>query len=114
MRPRPLIAANANSAAPVPLALSWSHPGALPGPAIHLNQIWEFHQGPKIGNPGTTLNPAYRTLTRAYPGTTALSTSSFPVSPRHADQASKTYVEYMLFYREPTTGNVIRSRINFQ
>lgn len=109
-----LIAANANSAAPVPLALSWSHPGTLPGPAMHLNQIWEFHQGPKIGNPGTTLNPAYRTLTRAYPGTTALSTSSFPVSPRHADQASKTYVEYMLFYREPTTGNVIRSRINFQ
>ena len=81
---------------------------------MHLNQIWEFHQGPKIGNSGSTFNPAYRTLTRAYPGTTALSTSSFPVSPRHADQASKTYVEYTLFYREPTSGNVIRSRLNFQ
>ena len=110
----PLIAANANAAAPVPFALSWTRPGTLTGPAMHLNQIWEFHQGPKIGNSGSTFNPAYRTLTRAYPGTTALSTSSFPVSPRHADQASKTYVEYTLFYREPTSGNVIRSRLNFQ
>lgn len=109
-----LIAANANGASPAPFALNWAAPGMLSGPKMHLNQVWEFHQGPKIGNPGTAFNPAYRTLTRAYPGTSAVSTDSFPASPRHPDQANKTYFEYMLFYREPTTGNVIRSRINFQ
>jgi hypothetical protein len=81
---------------------------------MHLNQVWEFHQGAKIGNPGTTFNPALRTITRAYPGTRATSTTNFPAAPRHADQANKTFVEYTLFYRDPTTGNTLRSRINFQ
>ena len=109
-----LIAANANSAAPAPFALSWTRPGSLPGPAMLLGNVWEFQQGAKIGNPGTTFNPAYRTLTRAYPESTATSTSSFPASPRHPDQANKTYVEYLLFYRDPGSGTNIRSRINFQ
>jgi hypothetical protein len=108
------IAANANSASPAPLSLSWAPPGALPGPLMHLYQIWEFHQGAKIGNPGTTFNPAYRIFTPAYPGTMATSTSSFPAAPRHPDQANKTYVEYVLLYRDPTTGNTVRSRINLQ
>lgn len=106
------IAANANSATPAPLFLSWSAPGT--GPAMHLNQVWEFHQGARIGNPGTTFNPALRTITRAYPGTRSTSTASFPATPRHPEQANKTYVEYNLFYRDPTTGNTIRSRIQFQ
>jgi len=109
-----LIAANANAATSAPLALSWTRPGTLPGPAMLLSQVWEFHQGAKIGNPGTTFNPAYRTLTRAYPGSIATSTTSFPAVPRHPDQANKTYVEYLLFYRDPGSGNNIRSRINFQ
>lgn len=108
------IAANAHSATPAPLALSWTGPGALAVSTIQLAQVWEFHQGSKLGNPGTTFWPALRTVTRAYPGTTATSTTSFPVAPKHPDQASKSYVEYTLFYRDPGNGNTIRSRINFQ
>ena len=109
------LAANANSATPAPLSLGWTRPATPPQwPLHHLYQVWEFHQGAKIGNPGTTFNPAYRTLTRAYPGTTATSTTSFPVTPRLPDQSSKTYTEYLLYYAEPGTFNTIQSRILLQ
>jgi hypothetical protein len=108
------VTTNANSATPAPLALSWTRPGALPGPVLQLFQGSEFHQGPKVGNPGATFNPAYRTLTRHYPGTLSTSTMNFPVTPRLPDQSSKTYTEYSLFFSEPGTFNSVRSRINFQ
>lgn len=108
------MAANAGRATPAPLALAWTAPGPLSGARMHLNQVWEFHQGPRIGNPDTAFYPAYRSLSRAYPGSTATATAAFPAAPRHPQQASKTYVEYTLFYRDPTTGNNLRSRINFQ
>lgn len=109
------LAANANSATPAPLSLSWTRPATLPQwPLHHLFQVWEFHQGAKIGNPGTTFNPAYRTLTRAYPGTTATSMTNFPVTPRLPDQSSKTYTEYLLYFSEPGTFDTIQSRIVLQ
>jgi len=110
-----LVAANAISATPAPLTLSWTRP--VPqgdGRVLTLEQAWEFHQGPKLGNAGGAFNPAYRTLTRFYPGTTATSTSSFPVTPPVAGQNGKTYTEYLLFYWEPGSANSIRSRILFQ
>lgn len=108
------IAANARSATPAAMTLSWSAPLTPFVPTLHLSQVWEFHQGQKVGNPGTTLYPALRTLTRAYPGTRATTTSSFPAAPLAPDQANKTYVEYLLLYTDPTTNHQIRSRINFQ
>lgn len=109
------IATNASSATPAAMALSWTRPGLAPfQPAHHLFQLWEFHQGPKIGNPGTNLYPGYRTLVRSYPGTTATSTTGFPVSPRVPDQSGKTYTEYLIYYSDPSNGNSIRSRLSFQ
>ena len=109
------LAANARSATPAPLALSWTAPGrAFPGSRpTYLHQIWEFHQGAKIGNPGTNLNPGYRTLTRIYPGGSA-TWANVPVTPRLPDQSGKTYTEYLLYYAEPGTLNTIRSRISLQ
>lgn len=110
------LAANATSATPANLSLTWTAPGrTFPGARVHhLNQVWEFQQGAKASNQGTTFNPAYRMLTRSYPGSTATSTTSFPVTPKLADQKSKTYTEYLLFYDEPGTANSIRSRISLQ
>lgn len=109
------IAANAVLAAPQPLSLSWTRPEALPnGRPMHLNQVWEFHQGARIGNAGTAFNPAYRTLNRSYPGSTSTGTTAFPVTPRQPDQANKSYTEYMLYFVDPTNGNAIQSRLSFQ
>jgi hypothetical protein len=109
------VAANAVSATPAPLAISWTRPATqADGRVLTLEQVWEFHQGPKLGNVGGAFNPAYRTLTRFYPGTTATSTSNFPVTPPVAGQNGKTYTEYLLFFWEPGSVNSIRSRILFQ
>ncbi len=108
-------AANAVSATPAPLSLSWTQPGAqADGRKLHLFQVWEFHQGAKASNLGTTFNPAYRSIVRAYPGTTAVSTTSFPVTAKLPDQKSKTYTEFNLFFAEPGTFNSIQSRISLQ
>ncbi len=109
------IATNAVAAAPQPLSMTWTRTGALPnGRLMHLNQAWEFHQGARIGNPGTAFNPAFRNLNRIYPGSTSTGTTAFPVTPRLADQANKSYTEYMLYFIDPTNGNAIQSRISFQ
>jgi len=110
-----LLAANARSATPANLALSWNLPTALPDGRVYpLYQVWGFHQGSKIGNPTGSFNPAYRVLTRAYPGSTATSTSAFPVTPRLPDQSSKSYDEYNLFFAEPGSFNSIQSRVSLQ
>ncbi len=109
------LAANARSATPAPLALSWTPPGAMPdGRVHHLLQGWEFHQGAAVGNAAGVFNPAWRNLSRIYPGTTATSTTSFPVTPTVAGQSSKSYTEYNLFYSEPGTVNSIQTRISLQ
>lgn len=105
-------AANVASANPVPLALNWNRP-TLPGAPMQLGQVWEFHQGPRTGNPGTTFNPAVRSLVRTYPGSQA-EAASVPVSPLLPQQARKTYTEFNLFFMEPGTVNTVRSRIVFQ
>lgn len=109
------IATNANSATPAAMALSWTLPAVLSdGLVHHLFQVWEFHQGAKTGNAGGAFNPAYRTLTRAYPGTTASSTNAFPVTAKLADQANKSYTEFSLFFSDPSNFDQIQSRISFQ
>ncbi len=112
------LAANANTATPVPVPLRWARP-KLPAawPALQLFQVWQFQQfqqGPRFDNATGVFNPAYRTLSRAYPGTTATSTATFPVAPREPQQTSKTYVEYLLFYFEPGTFNTVQSRLSLQ
>ena len=109
------LASNAISATPLPLALSWTAPGLQSDGQKHqLFQVWEYHQGAKLGNAGSAFNPAYRTLNRAYPGTLATSTTSFPVSAKLPDQSSKTYTEYNLFFSDPSSFNSIQSRISLQ
>ena len=80
----------------------------------HLFQVWEFQQGAKVGNASAVFNPAYRTLNRSYPGTTATATTAFPVSAKLPDQSSKTYTEYNLFFSEPGSLNSIQTRISLQ
>jgi hypothetical protein len=110
----PQVAANARSATPTALALSWTRPTLqADGVVLPLNQAWEFHQGARVGNPGTALNPGYRSLARAYPGPTATQ-GLIPVTPALANQSGKSYTEYLLLFSEPGTGNSIRSRIQFQ
>lgn len=109
----PLLAANASSATPVPVAFNWTRPGTLSEPH-HLYQVWEFHQGPKNGNSGSNLYPGFRTLTRGYPGTTATAMANFPVTARQPDQASKSYAEFLLFYSVPGSFNQVLSRISLQ
>lgn len=109
------VAANALSASPAPLTLSWTRPALAPQQAqMHLFQGWEFHQGPRTGNAAGVLNPAYRTLNRFFPGTTATSSSEVPVTVKQPGQESKTYTEYMIYYAEPGSFNSIQSRIHFQ
>ena len=109
------LVANATSATPAALAISWTLPGVqTDGRLHHLFQVWEFHQGAKVGNAPTAFNPAYRTLNRAYPGTTATATTAFPVSAKLPDQNSKTYTEYNLFFSEPGSLNSIQTRISLQ
>jgi hypothetical protein len=110
------VAANAVSVTPARLpSLTWT--GPVPqgdGRVLTLLQAWEFQQGPKLGNVAGVLFPAYRTLTRVYPGTSSYSTTNFPVSSPAVGQYGKTYVEYLLFFWEPGSGNSIRSRVLFQ
>lgn len=109
------VAANAVSATPVPLTLSWTRPALSPQQRqMQLFMIWEFHQGPKTGNASGVFNPAYRTLNRIYPGSTATSSSEVPVTVKQDGQDSKSYTEYNLYYNEPGTSNTIQSRILFQ
>lgn len=109
------LAANATSATPAPLSISWTPPGLLSsGRSMHFFQGWEFHQGAKAGNAGTAFNPAYRTINFTYPGTTATSTSNWPVTPLQPGQSNKSYTEYNLYYAEPGTFNTIQSRISLQ
>jgi len=110
------LAADITSANPTPIpSMTWTKPVTQPdGRVLTLNQVWEFHQGPKQGNTGGAFNPAYRTLNRVYVGTTATSTTNFPVTPPVAGQNGKTYSEFLLFYSEPGSANSIRSRILFQ
>jgi hypothetical protein len=93
------VAANAASATPATLAVSWAALPALPdGSRFGLLQGYEYHEGSKTGNANGAYFPAYRTLTRNYPGSTATSQPAWPTSPKVADQASKSYVDYTLFY----------------
>ena len=108
-----LLAANVTSATPAPVSFTWTTPTGLPEPH-QLFQIWEFNQGAKTGNVGTTFYPAYRALNRQYPGTQATGLVNWPVAPRHPDQANKTYVEFLLYYSVPGTFNQVRSNISFQ
>lgn len=110
------LATSVTSPNPTPIpSMTWTKPATQPdGRVLTLNQMWEFHQGPKQGNTGSNFNPAYRTLNRVYVGTTTTSTTNFPVTPPVAGQNGKTYTEFMLFYSEPGSANSIRSRILFQ
>ncbi|WP_144290224.1 hypothetical protein [Ideonella sp. A 288] len=109
------LAANATSASPTPLSIAWTRPGLLPsGRSMHLFQGWEFHQGAQVGNAGGAFNPAFRTINFTYPGTTATSTSGFPVTAARPGQNGKSYTEYNLYYAEPGTFNSIQSRISLQ
>lgn len=108
------VASNATSATPVALALNWTLPVVqADGVKFPLNQGWEFHQGPKVGNSGTAFNPAYRVINRVYPGTTATA-GTFPVTVKLPDQQRKSYTEYTLFFAEPGTFHSIRALIAFQ
>ena len=109
------LAANATSATPAALALSWTAPALQADGHLHrLFQVWEFQQGAKVGNASAVFNPAYRTLNRAYPGSTTTATTAFPVSAKLPDQNSKTYTEYNLFFSEPGSFNSIQTRISLQ
>lgn len=109
------VAANAVSATPSPLTLSWTRPALAPQQRqMQMFLAWEFHQGAKTGNASGVFNPAYRTLNRIYPGSTATSSSDVPVTVKQVGQDSKSYTEYNIYYNEPGTGNTIQSRIQFQ
>lgn len=109
------VASNATSATPAPMALSWTSAATMSdGYKHHLYQVWEFHQGRRVGNANNAFNPALRSLIRAYPGTTATSMPNFPVSPLLPEQANKSYVEFNLFFSDPTSFNQILSRISLQ
>jgi hypothetical protein len=109
------LASNASSATPAPISLSWTLATTMAdGYKHHLFQVWEFNQGRKVGNANNAFNPALRSLARAYPGTTATSMPNFPVMPLLPDQANKSYVEYNLFFSDPTNFDQILSRISLQ
>lgn len=94
-----LVASNATSATPAPMSVSWTAPvlpqGSRP---IALWGGWEFHQGPRAGNPSGGFNPAYRTINFSFPGSLALTAAGWPVTPKVSGQASKTYTEFALQY----------------
>ena len=93
------VAANARSATPASLSVGWNPPAALSdGRPIAVWGGWEFHQGPRAGNAGGAFNPAYRSLTFTHPGSTAVASPAWPVTPVVSGQASKTYTEYTLQY----------------
>lgn len=108
------VAANATSATPAPMSVSWNLP-SVPAQAhpLGLLQGWEFHQGPKVGNAGGAFNPAYRNIFYNYPGSTATTNPAWAVTPKLADQASKTYTEFTLQFSDRRDVQVI-SIVSFQ
>lgn len=102
------VAANANSATPAPVAVSWAAlPGLPDGRTFGLFQGYEYHEGSKTGNPGGAYFPAYRTLTRNFPGSLATSQPSWTTTPKLPEQASKGYFDYTLFYVDRTRSRLI-------
>jgi hypothetical protein len=93
------VAANANSATPVPIGVTWSAlPGLPDGRRFGLFQGYEYHDGARTGNANGAFFPAYRTLTRNYPGSTATAQPAWTTTPMQPGQASKNYFDYTLFY----------------
>jgi hypothetical protein len=108
------VRADAVSATPQPIAVSWNVPPVLSDArAVALAQGWEFHQGPKVGNAAGAANPAYRNLYPNYPGSAATSNPAWSVTARPADQASKSYFEFTLLYSDRNASQII-SIVSFQ
>lgn len=108
------VASNAVAATPATMTVSWNALAPLPdGRRFGLLQGYEFQQGPKTGNVGGAFNPAYRTVTFTYPGSTATSKSAWPVTPRLVDQASKTYFEHTLLFTDRNQSQLL-SIVSFQ
>lgn len=107
------VQANFKSAAPAPLATTWTLPGTLPdGEAFGLVTGWEYFQGPAATNIGTIFNPAYRYLSYIHPGSQSAA-ADWPVAATPTDISAKTYVEYLLQYSD-RDGRQINSRLSFQ
>jgi len=108
------VATNAASATPAAMSVSWNALPALPdGRRFGLYQGYHFHQGPKVGNTGGAAYPAYRTTTFNHPGSTATAQPSWPVTPRHTDQASKSYFENTLLFVDRNDSQLL-SIVSFQ
>lgn len=119
LRPQTLtmaqLQANVVSPAPVPVAFQWGQLGALPpGRAYALYYAWGVHQGPRTGNAAGAAWPAYRTIETFTPGPSATSYPAWPVLPLNPNQASKTYTDFTLQYRERGTAHEILSVIVMQ
>ena len=107
------VRANAVSATPSPLQLSWSAPAApADARAFRVSQGWSYIQGSRTGNATGAVWPQLRFVDFIYPATTARS-GAFRVRARPADMANHTYFEYML-YMSDRNDSVIQSRLSFQ
>jgi hypothetical protein len=108
------VQANAVSATPAPMNVSWTLPAPLSdGRRFGLAQVNEFHQGPQIGNPAGAPNPAYRWTISSYPASTATTIPAWAVTAKPADQLSKSYFEFTLLYSDRTERQLL-STVSFQ
>lgn len=100
----PQLAANINSATPSPVDFSWSAFGTPPpGQNYRLLHGWNVHQGPKAGNPAGAAWPAYRSITQFVMSDGSVRKIDWPIAPRPAQQASKSYSDFTLQFRDPRT-----------
>ncbi|NRF68522.1 hypothetical protein HLB44_16120 [Aquincola sp. S2] len=104
----PQLAANVNSATPSPVDFSWS---AFSSPhssqSFRLYQGWNVHQGPKTGNAAGNAWPAYRSITPFALADGSVRKIDWPIAPRPGEQASKTYSDFTLQYRDGRGNEVL-------
>lgn len=106
----PQLAANINSATPSPVDFSWSTFGTPPpGQNYRLLHGWNVHQGPKTGNPAGAAWPAYRSITRFVMSDGSVRKIDWPIAPRPAQQASKSYSDFTLQYLNRRSGSEVLS-----
>ena len=109
----PAVQANFLSATPSVMDVSWNAQPVLAGARkLGLLQTWHYFQGPKVGNTGSNLWPALRSIDYSYPGSAATSLL-WPVLGKPLDMSSKTYTEFVLFFTD-RNDRVLQSRVLFQ
>lgn len=106
--------ANALSATPAAMNVGWNVlPTFSDGRRFGLALAYETHHGAKIGNPGGVLYPGYRWSFSNYPASTATTNPRWAVTPRAADQLSKSYFECTILYSDRTRAHLL-SAVSFQ